>query len=92
MDNLEGILRDGRSMSIFCNFFFVFFVICRSNSHSYNPRPGCDNQNVVILKHVKYGAALREMRFAIQLYLNTRARAILFCARALFINLIDVCI
>ena len=41
---------------------------------------------------VKYGATLREMRFAIQLYLNTRARTILFCARALFINLIDVCI
>ena len=59
---------------------------------------------------VKYGAALREMRFAIQawiapsyphitylllrlffqLYLNTRARAILFCAHALFINLIDM--
>ena len=30
--------------------------------------------------------------FIFQLYLNTRARAILFCARALFINLIDVCI
>ena len=27
-----------------------------------------------------------------QLYLNTCARAILFCARALFINLIDMCI
>ena len=50
---------------------------------------------------VKYGATLQEMRFAIQalllrlffqLYLNTRTRAILFCARALFINLTDVCI
>ena len=28
----------------------------------------------------------------IQLYLNACARAILFCARALLINLIDVCI
>ena len=27
-----------------------------------------------------------------QLYLDACARAILFCARALFINLIDVCI
>ena len=27
-----------------------------------------------------------------QLYLDARARAILFCARALFIYLIDVCI
>ena len=29
---------------------------------------------------------------SIKWYLNTRARAILFCARALFIHLIDVCI
>ena len=50
---------------------------------------------------VKYGATLREMRFLphriltlltylllrlfFQLYLNSRARAILFCARTLFI-------
>ena len=32
------------------------------------------------------------LRLFFQLYLNTRARAILFCAGALFINLIDVCI
>ena len=31
------------------------------------------------------------LRLFFQLYLNTRARAILFCARALFINLIDEC-
>ena len=32
------------------------------------------------------------LRLFFQLYLGTCARAILFCARALFINLIDVCI
>ena len=32
------------------------------------------------------------LRLFFQLCLNTRAREILFCARALFINVIDVCI
>ena len=32
------------------------------------------------------------LRLVFQLYLGTCVHAILFCARALFINLIDVCI
>ena len=32
------------------------------------------------------------LRLFFQLYLNTCARAILFCACALFVNLIDMCI
>ena len=32
------------------------------------------------------------LRLFSQLYLGACARAILFCARALFLNLIDVCI
>ena len=35
---------------------------------------------------------LKTLSSLLKLYLSTRARAILFCARALFINLIDVCI
>ena len=34
----------------------------------------------------------RKVREKLQLYLDTRARAILFCVRALFIHLIDECI
>ena len=57
---------------------------------------------------VKYGATLREMRLApsypyitgtylllrlfFQLYFSMCARTILFCARALFLNLLDMCI
>ena len=37
-------------------------------------------------------AFARAFRLFFQLYLNTCARAILFCARALFINLIDLCL
>ena len=47
---LESVETSSKSFIIVINFIVIYHL----NNLSYNPRPGCSNQNVVILKHYKF--------------------------------------